>query len=29
MIIIDYLTMNDDRHWGNFGILRNSETLEL
>lgn len=29
MIIIDYLTMNDDRHWGNFGILRNSETLEF
>ncbi|WP_295237534.1 hypothetical protein [Veillonella sp.] len=29
MIIIDYLTFNDDRHWGNFGILRDSTTLEF
>lgn len=29
MIAIDYLTMNDDRHWGNFGFLRDSTTLEF
>jgi len=28
MIIIDYLTANTDRHWSNFGIIRDSETLE-
>jgi hypothetical protein len=25
MIILDYLTDNIDRHWYNFGILRNSQ----
>lgn len=29
MIALDYLTLNDDRHWGNFGFLRNSTTLEF
>lgn len=29
MIAIDYLILNDDRHWGNFGFLRNSNTLEF
>lgn len=29
MIAIDYLTLNDDRHWGNFGFLRDSTTLEF
>ena len=28
MIILDYLISNTDRHVGNFGILRNSETLK-
>jgi len=28
MIILDYLIGNTDRHVGNFGILRNSETLK-
>jgi hypothetical protein len=28
MIILDYLIRNTDRHVGNFGILRNSETLK-
>ncbi|GBU28256.1 hypothetical protein R84B8_01814 [Treponema sp. R8-4-B8] len=28
MIVIDYLIRNTDRHVGNFGILRNSETLK-
>lgn len=29
MIAVDYLTLNDDRHWGNFGFLRDSTTLEF
>jgi hypothetical protein len=29
MIVVDYLTANTDRHWGNFGILRNAETLSV
>lgn len=29
MIAIDYLILNDDRHWGNFGFLRDSKTLEF
>lgn len=29
MIAMDYLTFNDDRHWGNFGFLRNSNTLHF
>jgi len=28
MILIDYLTANTDRHWSNFGVIRNSETLQ-
>ena len=28
MIILDYVIRNTDRHVGNFGILRNSETLQ-
>lgn len=28
MIAFDYLIANEDRHWNNFGLLRNSETLE-
>jgi hypothetical protein len=28
MIIVDYLIRNTDRHVGNYGILRNSETLK-
>jgi hypothetical protein len=28
MIVIDYLIRNTDRHVGNFGVLRNSETLK-
>ena len=28
-IITDFLLTNTDRHWGNFGILRNPDTLEF
>lgn len=28
MICLDYLIANEDRHWNNFALLRNSETLE-
>jgi len=28
MIVLDYLIRNTDRHVGNFGIIRNSETLK-
>ena len=28
MIVLDYLIANQDRHMGNFGVLRNAETLE-
>jgi len=28
MIVVDYLIANEDRHWGNFGAVRNAETLE-
>lgn len=28
MLVFDYLIANEDRHWNNFGLLRNSETLE-
>jgi hypothetical protein len=28
MIVLDYLIRNTDRHVGNFGILRNSQTLK-
>lgn len=28
-LALDFLTLNDDRHYGNFGFLRNSETLEF
>lgn len=29
MIALDFIVANEDRHWGNFGVLRNSKTLEL
>ena len=29
MIVVDYLVGNEDRHYGNFGLLRNAETLEI
>ena len=28
MILFDYVIANEDRHWGNFGIVRNSSTLQ-
>ena len=28
MLTLDYLIANEDRHWNNFGVLRNAETLE-
>ena len=28
MLILDYLIANTDRHFGNFGAVRNAETLE-
>ena len=28
MIVIDYLIANEDRHFNNFGLLRNADTLE-
>jgi len=27
-ILVDYLTCNEDRHFNNFGLIRNAETLE-
>ena len=29
MLVCDSILANEDRHWGNFGIIRNVETLEL
>lgn len=29
MLILDYIIANEDRHWNNFGVLRNPETLEI
>ena len=29
MISIDYVTSNSDRHWHNFGVLRDTNTLKL
>lgn len=29
MVILDYLMLNTDRHFGNFGILRNTNTLSV
>ena len=29
MLCIDFLIMNVDRHWGNFGFIRNVNTLEI
>ena len=29
MLLIDYVFGNEDRHWGNFGILRRINTLEF
>ena len=28
MLILDYITANQDRHTGNFGVIRNADTLE-
>jgi hypothetical protein len=28
MITLDYLIANTDRHWSNFGVIRNAKTLE-
>ena len=28
MIVVDYIITNEDRHFNNFGIIRNSDTLE-
>ena len=28
MIMIDYITANTDRHWSNFGIIRDADTLK-
>lgn len=28
MCVVDYILKNEDRHWSNFGILRNPDTLE-
>lgn len=28
MIVLDYIIANEDRHFNNFGLLRNAETLE-
>lgn len=29
MITLDYLILNTDRHWGNFGFIRNVDTLKF
>lgn len=29
LLVLDYLMINNDRHYNNFGFLRNPETLEL
>jgi len=28
MLVVDYLIANTDRHWGNFGFIRDANTLE-
>ena len=28
MLTVDYIIANEDRHWNNFGFLRNADTLE-
>lgn len=28
MIVLDYIIANEDRHYNNFGVMRNAETLE-
>ena len=28
MLVVDFLIANEDRHFNNFGLLRNPETLE-
>lgn len=28
MLTVDYIISNEDRHWNNFGLIRNAETLE-
>ena len=29
MLLLDYITSNIDRHWFNFGVIRNADNLEL
>jgi len=29
IIILDYLVEHDDRHWGNYGVLKNTDTGEI
>jgi len=29
MILIDYMTANTDRHWANFGVIRDADTLKV
>ena len=29
MLALDYMIMNTDRHWGNFGFIRDVETLKI
>lgn len=28
MLVVDYLIVNGDRHWNNFGVIRDAQTLE-
>ena len=28
LITVDYIISNEDRHWNNFGLVRNAETLQ-
>lgn len=29
LLVVDYIIANEDRHWSNFGLLRNADTLEM
>ena len=29
MILTDYIFLNQDRHWSNFSLIRNPDTLEI
>jgi len=28
MLVLDYIISNEDRHYNNFGFIRNADTLE-